>query len=714
MHNVNIVTKKIILDENREIIIETGKLAKLADGAAVVKMGDTTLLATVVASREADPNMNFLPLSVDYQEKFASAGKIPGGFLKREGRLSDREVLISRLVDRAIRPMFPKDFHASISVSINLISCDPNITPDILAALAASSAIAVSDIPFLEPISEVRVARIDGNLCINPYAHDIQRSDINLIVAASRSHVIMVEGDMAEISEKEILEAIAFGHDNIIKHCEVQNEFTVAANKIQKREYQHAKQDPVISKLVYDVSSEKFDKIIKLCMPNKKDRKEAIEKVEAECVEKIISDLEQNGQEIDLNFIKKHLDLSYKKQARKFTLGSKKRIDSRKYDQIRDIWTEIDILPRVHGSAVFTRGDTQSLTTVTLGNKLDEQMIDSVVESGTNKFLLHYNFPGFSTGEVKPLRGPARREVGHGNLAYKALKRLIPQKEDNPYTIRVVSDILESNGSSSMATVCASSLALMDSGINFSEPVSGIAMGLIVDKKTGEYAILSDILGDEDFIGDMDFKIAGTAKGITACQMDIKIEGVSKNVIEEALEQARKGRNQILDIMNKTINKPRPDFKPNTPRIESVIIDEQNIGLVIGPGGKVIQEMQKNTNTVITIENENGVGLVKISASNKESIDLAKAQIEGLVAKPEIGQVYRGKVKAILDFGAFVEFLPGKDGLLHISEIMWDRVNDINTVLKIGEEIDIKLLDIDRNGRFKLSRKVLMSKDVSM
>ncbi len=713
MHNVNIITKKIILDRNREIIIETGKLAKLADGSAVVKMGDTTLLATVVASREADPNMNFLPLSVDYQEKFASAGKIPGGFLKREGRLSDREILISRLVDRAIRPMFPKDFHASINVSINLISCDPNITPDILAALAASSAIAVSDVPFLEPISEVRVGRIDGELCINPSMHDIPKSDINLVVAASASHVIMVEGDMSEVSEKEMLEAITFGHDNIVKHCEAQKELAVAANETQKRDYQHTKQDTALSELVYDTSSEKFDKIIKICISNKKERKEAIEKVIAECIEKIVSDLEQSGQEVDIHFIKKHLDISYKKLARKFTLDSKKRIDSRNYDQIRNIWTEIDVLPRVHGSAIFTRGDTQSLTTVTLGSKLDEQIIDSAVESGTNKFLLHYNFPGFSTGEVKHLRGPSRREVGHGNLAYKALKRLIPHGEDNPYTIRVVSDILESNGSSSMATVCASSLALMDSGINFNEPVSGIAMGLIVDKKTGEYAILSDILGDEDFIGDMDFKITGTAKGITACQMDIKIEGVSKNVIEEALEQARKGRNQILDIMNKTISRPRPDLKPNTPRIESITIDEKDIGLIIGPGGKVIQEMQKNTNTIITIENENGLGLVKISASNKESIDLAKAQIESIIVKPEIGQVYNGKVKAILDFGAFVEFLPGKDGLLHISEVMWDRVDDINTVLKIGEYVDVKLLDIDRNGRFKLSRKVLMSKDVS-
>ncbi len=709
MQNLNIISKKIILEDGREINVETGKLAKQADGSVVVRMGDAILLATVVAEKEAKPDLDFLPLSVDYQEKFSSGGKIPGGFLKREGRLSDREILISRLVDRAIRPMFPKDFHAQIQIAISLISADPKVSPDALAALAASSAIAVSDIPILDYISEVRVSRIDGKLKINPSPEENGNSDIDLMIAGTLDHVIMVEGDMDEVSEEDMLEAIMFGHKEIIKHCEFQKQLAIDVKKTEKREYLHAKKDDQLAEKIIKEAGDKIYDIVKKCIKDKKLRHDAINKVKKEYLEKITKDLGEI--EADINFISKYLNVAEKKAARKFMLKEKMRLDGRKPDEIRSIWNEIDFLPGAHGSAIFTRGETQSLTTVTLGGKLDEQLIDNVMQSGTNKFMLHYNFPAFSTGEVRPSRGPGRREVGHGNLAKEAIKRLLPIGEENPYTIRIVSDILESNGSSSMATVCAASMALMDSGIKIKNPVSGIAMGLITDKDTGEYTILSDIIGDEDHVGDMDFKVTGTAKGVTACQMDIKVEGIPKKVLKEALAQAKTGRLHILDKMNETIDKSREDLKPNTPRIESITIDESNIGSVIGPGGKVIQELQKETNTIVTIENINGMGIVKISAPDKERIDAAKQKIKLIISKPEIGEVYKGKIKAILDFGAFVEFLPGKDGLLHISEVLWDRVDDIKQIYQIGDEIEVKLIDIDKNGRYKLSRKALIPKE---
>lgn len=709
MQNLKIISKKINLENGREIIIETGKLAKQADGSVTVRMGNAILLATVVAEKEASPNIDFLPLSVDYREKFSAGGKIPGGFLKREGKLSDKEVLVCRLVDRAIRPMFPKDFHAQVQININLISADPEVKTDALAALAASSAIAVSDIPILDYISEVRVARIDGKFKINPSPQENENADIDLMVAGTLDHVIMVEGNMDEVSEEEMLEAIIFGHKEIIKHCELQKQLAKDANKTEKREYLHAKKDDELANKIFKNASDKIYDVIKKCIKDKKLRHDAINKVKNECLEQIVKDLGEV--EADLDFISKYLNIAEKQAARKFMLKEKIRLDGRKPDEIRDIWNEIDILPGAHGSALFTRGETQSLTTVTLGGKLDEQLIDNVLESGSNKFMLHYNFPAFSTGEVRPSRGPGRREIGHGNLAMEALKKVLPLEDENPYTIRIVSDILESNGSSSMATVCAGSMALMDSGIKIRKAVSGIAMGLITDKETDKYTILSDIIGDEDHIGDMDFKITGTEKGITACQMDIKVEGIPKQVLEEALMQAKKGRLHILEAMNKTISSPREDFKPNTPRIESITVDESSIGAIIGPGGKVIQDMQKETNTVITIENINGMGLVKISAPNKEKIDLAKQKIKLILAKPEIGEVYKGKIKAILDFGAFVEFLPGKDGLLHISEVMWDRIDDIKKIYKIGDEIEVKLIDIDKAGRYKLSRKALIPRE---
>ncbi|MEJ8755385.1 polyribonucleotide nucleotidyltransferase [Pontibacter sp. H259] len=700
----NAITKTILLPDGREIIIETGKLAKQADGSVVVKMGNTMLLAAIVSNKDAREGVDFLPLSVDYQEKFASSGKIPGGFLKREARLSDYEILVSRLVDRVLRPLFPDDYHAETQMTIHLISADTEIMPDALAALAASAALAVSDIPFNGPISEVRVARIDGQLVINPLASDLQRADIDMMVGASMDSVVMVEGEMSEVSEAEMLEAIKFAHDAIKVQCQAQLELAEMVGKLQKREYSHETHDEDLRQKVYAATYTKAYEVAMRGRANKSERKEGFASVLNEFVESLG---EEHG--YDMGLIKTYYHDVEKEAVRNMILDERVRLDGRKLDEIRPIWSEVNYLPATHGSAIFTRGETQSLTTVTLGTKLDEQMIDSAMVSGTNKFLLHYNFPAFSTGEVKPNRGPGRREIGHGNLALRALKKVLPPDTENPYTIRIVSDILESNGSSSMATVCAGSLALMDAGVPVKGGVSGIAMGLITDEKTGKFAVLSDILGDEDHLGDMDFKVAGTKDGITACQMDIKVHGLSYDVLSQALEQAKAGRLHILNEMSKTISSANADYKPHTPRSFNIIIDKEFIGAVIGPGGKVIQQIQKDTGATIIIEEKNEKGHVNIFASNQESMDSAVSKIKGIVAQPEIGEVYIGKVKSIQPYGAFVEFMAGKDGLLHISEIKHERVETMDGVLEVGEEIKVKLIDVDKKtGKFKLSRKAIL------
>ncbi|MFT2007733.1 polyribonucleotide nucleotidyltransferase [Pontibacter sp. 13R65] len=702
----NAITKTIALPDGREIIIETGKLAKQADGSVVVRMGNTMLLAAVVSNKEAREGVDFMPLSVDYQEKFASSGKIPGGFLKREARLSDYEILISRLVDRVLRPLFPSDYHAETQVTINMISADKEVLPDALAALAASAALAVSDIPFNGPISEVRVARIDGQFVINPLATDLLRADIDMIVGASMESVSMVEGEMNEVSEEEMLEAISFAHEAIKVQCQAQLELSELVGKLQKREYSHETHDEELRQKIYDATYSKAYLVAKRGNANKSERKEGFAAVLAEFVESLGPD-----HEYDLSLIKTYYHDVEKEAVRNMILNDRTRLDGRQLNQIRPIWSEVNYLPATHGSAIFTRGETQSLTTVTLGTKLDEQMIDSAMTSGYNKFLLHYNFPAFSTGEVKPNRGPGRREIGHGNLALRALKKVLPAEGENPYTIRIVSDILESNGSSSMATVCAGSLALMDAGVPIKDAVSGIAMGLITDEKTGKFAVLSDILGDEDHLGDMDFKVTGTKKGITACQMDIKVNGLSHDVLSQALAQAKEGREHILNEMNKTISAPNPDYKPHTPRSFNIVIDKEFIGAVIGPGGKVIQQIQKDTGATIIIEEKNEKGHVNIFASNQTAMDDAISKIKGIVAQPEIGDMYIGKVKSIQPYGAFIEFMPGKDGLLHISEIKHERLETMDGVLEIGEEVKVKLIDIDKKtGKFKLSRKAALPK----
>ncbi|MBC5773308.1 polyribonucleotide nucleotidyltransferase [Pontibacter sp. KCTC 32443] len=702
----NAITKTIFLPDGREITIETGKLAKQADGSVVVKMGNTMLLAAIVSNKEAREGVDFLPLSVDYQEKFASSGKIPGGFLKREARLSDYEILVSRLVDRVLRPLFPDDYHAETQMTIHLISADTEIMPDALAALAASAALAVSDIPFNGPISEVRVARIDGQLVINPTVSDLQRADIDMMVGASMDSVVMVEGEMSEVSEAEMLEAIKFAHDAIKVHCQAQLELAEMVGKLQKREYSHETHNEELRERVRTATYDKAYAVAMRGRANKAERKEGFAAVLNEFVESLG---EEHG--YDMTMIKTYYHDVEKEAVRNMILDERVRLDGRRLDEIRPIWSEVNYLPATHGSAIFTRGETQSLTTVTLGTKLDEQMIDSAMVSGTNKFLLHYNFPAFSTGEVKPNRGPGRREIGHGNLALRALKKVLPADAENPYTIRIVSDILESNGSSSMATVCAGSLALMDAGVPVKGGVSGIAMGLITDEKTGKFAVLSDILGDEDHLGDMDFKVAGTKDGITACQMDIKVHGLSYDVLGQALEQARGGRLHILNEMSKTIAAANADYKPHTPRSFNMIIDKEFIGAVIGPGGKVIQQIQKDTGATIIIEEKNEKGHVNIFASNQDSMNSAVSKIKGIVAQPEIGEVYIGKVKSIQPYGAFVEFMPGKDGLLHISEIKHERVETMDGVLEVGEEIKVKLIDVDKKtGKFKLSRKAILPK----
>ncbi|WP_316776600.1 polyribonucleotide nucleotidyltransferase [Pedobacter antarcticus] len=700
---MNVIKKSFDLGDGRTIEIETGKLAKQADGAVVVRMGDTMLLATVVSSVGAKAGVDFLPLSVDYQEKYAAAGRIPGGFLRREARLSDYEVLISRLVDRALRPMFPEDYHSDTQVIISLISSDKNIMPDSLAGLAASAAIAVSDIPFNGPISEVRVAKIDGKLVINPYVNDLERATMEFLVAGTEHDIVMVEGEADEISEEEMVEAIEFAHKAIVIQVNVQKELTELVGKTVKRTYSHEDSNPELKEKVYAATYDKVYAVAK-SQTSKSERGDKF----GEILMDFIASLGEGIDDVTGFLSKKYFhDVQYD-AIRNLVLDEGMRLDGRDVKTVRPIWSEVSYLPTAHGSAVFTRGETQSLTTVTLGSKDDEQMIDGAFINGYNKFLLHYNFPGFSTGEVRPNRGAGRREIGHGNLAMRSLRKVLPGLEENPYTIRIVSDILESNGSSSMATVCAGTLALMDAGIKIKAPVSGIAMGLITDEKTGKYAILTDILGDEDHLGDMDFKVTGTEKGIVACQMDLKINGLKWEVLVAALKQANEARLHILNEMKKTISAPREDYKDHAPRIVSLSIDKEFIGAVIGPGGKIIQEMQRETGASISIEEVGNKGIVEIFADNKAAIDAAVKRINAIAAKPDIGATYDGKVKSIMPFGAFVEIMPGKDGLLHISEIAWERLETMDGVLKEGDKIQVKLLDIDKQGKMKLSRKALL------
>lgn len=703
----NVITKSITLPDGRVVSIETGKLAKQADGSVVLKCGNTMLLATICSNKTAGDNVDFLPLSVDYLEKFGSVGRFPGGFIKRESRLSEYEILISRLVDRALRPLFPDDYHADTQVNIYLISADKDILPDAFAALAASAAIAVSDVPFNGPISEVRVIKEDGVLKINPTPKEIQNASLELIVAASAKDIVMVEGEAKEISEVEMLEALQFAHEAIRQQIQLQVELAEAVG-VTKREYNHEKSDLILKDKMWAELYNKAYEVAKRCETNKAKRSEGFKAIKEEFLASLPAD---HG--FDSYLISKYYHDIEKEAARNLVLDDRIRLDGRKLDEIRGIWCEVDYLPSTHGSAIFTRGETQSLTSVTLGTKLDEQSFDSPMNTGSAKFMLHYNFPSFSTGEVRPNRAPGRREIGHGNLAQRGLKMVMPPDSENPYTVRVVSDILESNGSSSMATVCAGALALMDAGIQISRPVSGIAMGLIT--KGSKYAVLSDILGDEDHLGDMDFKVVGTDKGITACQMDIKVDGLSYQILEEALNQAKAGRLHILNEMSKAISSPNVDLKAHTPRSTTIKIDKDQIGAVIGPGGKIVQDIQKTTGATVVIEEVDNNGLVHIFAADKTVMEAAVRRVKGIVALPEVGEIYEGKVKSIAPYGAFVEFMPGKDGLLHISEIKWERLESMEGVLEEGETISVKLVEIDKKtGKFRLSRKVLIPKPESI
>lgn len=693
------------MPDGKVITLETGKLARQADGSVVVRSGNAMLLATVVAAQEHKEGTDFLPLSVDYQEKFGSAGKIPGSFQRREGRLSDNEILISRLIDRALRPIFPEDYHAEVQVIVTLISADAEIQPDALAALAASAAIAVSDIPFNGPISEVRVAKVNGNYVVNPTSTEIKSASLDLIVAGTVDNIIMVEGEADLCTEEEMIEAIKIAHEAIIVQVNAQKEFGIAVGKTEKRVYNHETHD---EELRERMNKELYDKVYAVCLEGNNKKEVRKEKFGA-ILDEFIASLSEEELAAKKQFIKPYFgDIQYY-ASRNMVLDERTRLDGRKLDEIRQIVCEVDFLPSAHGAALFTRGETQSLTTATLGTKLDEMIVDQVMLSGYSKFFLHYNFPGFSTGEIKPNRGAGRREIGHGNLAQRSLKKILPPDSENPYTIRVVSDILESNGSSSMATVCAGCLALMDAGVPIKAPISGIAMGLITDNATGKWAVLSDILGDEDHLGDMDFKVTGTENGITACQMDIKIGGLSFEVLEQALMQAKQGRIHILGKMKESIAVSRPELKPHTPRAFTIVIDKEFIGAVIGPGGKIVQEIQRESGATITIEEKDGKGYVSIFSSNGESMDKAKRRVYGIVATPEVGEVYDAKVKSIQPFGAFVEFMPGKEGLLHISEISWERLPSMDGVLEIGEELQVKLLEVDpKTGKFRLSRKALL------
>lgn len=702
---MNIGTKKSIITGGKEISIETGKLAKQADGSVVLRMGDTMLLATVVAAPEAKEGVDFLPLTVDYKEKFAAAGKIPGGFFRREARPSETEILIMRLVDRALRPLFPDDYHAEVQLMIQLLSYDGENEPDALCGLAASAAIAVSDIPFNGPMSEVRVGRINGEFIINPTASEMKESDIDIMIAGTIKDIVMLEGEMKEISELEMVEVIKIAHASIIEQCKFQLELAAEIpGTSPKREYSHETHNEEIKAKVYELGMEKCKAIARQGLANKAKRTELFDAVKSE-IKATFS--EEELAEVG-GFISTYFSEVKKKAVRHVMLHEGLRLDGRKFDEIRPIWAEVDYLPMVHGSAVFTRGETQSLTTLTLGGKMDEQLIDGVTFRGTEKFMLHYNFPPFSTGEAKPIRGTSRREVGHGNLALRALKPVLP--EDNAYTIRLVSEILESNGSSSMATVCAGTLALMDGGVQIKAPVSGIAMGLVADE--GKFAVLSDILGDEDHLGDMDFKVTGTAKGITACQMDIKVDGLPYEVLIQALNQAREGRLHILNKIIETIAAPNPDFKPQTPRIEAFVVPNEMIGAIIGPGGKIIQGIQKDTNTVITIEElPTGEGRVQIMSNNGDDMKAASDRIRMIAFPPvvEEGKEYEGKVKSVKDFGVFVEILPGTDGLIHISEFNWEKVAKMEDVAKEGDVLKFKVVGKDpKTKKWKLSRKVLL------
>jgi len=701
---MNVVTKTITLGDGRTISIETGKLAKQADGSVMVRMGNTMLLATVCSAKDAAPGTDFMPLSVDYKEKFASSGRFPGGFLRREGRASDYEILISRLVDRALRPLFPDDFHAETFVTVTLFSSDGVDMPDALAGLAASAALAVSDVPFNGPISEVRVARIDGQFVVNPTFAQLNDADMEIMVAATLDNIMMVEGEMKEVSEDDLLNAMKVAHEAIKVQCQAQLELMEEVGKTVKRTYCHEENDEDLKKDVWAKTYDKAYAVATACNPDKHARSDNFETV----VNEYIAALDPEEAAAKKPLIAKYYHEVEKEAMRRSILDEGKRLDGRKTTEIRPIWSEVDYLPGTHGSAIFTRGETQSLTTVTLGTKMDEKLVDEALIHGKERFLLHYNFPPFSTGEARASRGVGRREVGHGNLALRALKNMIP--ENYPYVIRIVSDILESNGSSSMATVCAGTLALMDAGVEIKKPVSGIAMGLISENKGKNFAVLSDILGDEDHLGDMDFKVTGTKDGITATQMDIKVDGLSFEILEKALSQAKEGRMHILGKIQETLEAPRPDMKPNAPRIVVMFIPKEMIGAIIGPGGKIIQNMQAETGAAITIEEIGDQGRVEIAANNKTAIEAAIAKIKGIVAIPEVGETYPSKVKSVMPYGAFVEFMPGKEGLLHISEIDWKRIETMDqSGIKEGDVIDVKLLDIDqKTGKFKLSRKALL------
>ena len=700
---INPIIKTIELGDGRSITIETGKLAKQADGSVTVRMGNTVLLATVCAAKDAKPGTDFMPLQVEYKEKYSAVGRFPGGFTKREGRASDYEVLTSRLVDRALRPLFPDDYHADVFVNIILFSSDGEDMPDALAGLAASAALAVSDIPFNGPISEARVARIDGQFIVNPTFAQLALADIDIMVAATMDNIMMVEGEMKEVQEHEMLEAVKVAHEAIKVHCQVQLELAEAVGKTVKRTYCHEENDEVLRQDIHDKCYAAAYQVA-ISGTDKHQRSDAFKAI----ITEYKATMSEEDAAAKAEMVGRYYHDVEKEAMRRAILDEGKRLDGRKTTEVRPIWSEVDYLPGPHGSAVFTRGETQSLTTVTLGTKSDEKLIDDVLFHGKERFLLHYNFPPFSTGEAKASRGVGRREIGHGNLAHRALKGMLP--DNYPYVVRVISDILESNGSSSMATVCAGTLALMDAGVQIKKPVSGIAMGLISENQGTNYAILSDILGDEDHLGDMDFKVTGTADGITATQMDIKVDGLSFEILENALAQAREGRLHILGRITDTMAAPRADFKDNAPRIESLKIGKEFIGAVIGPGGKIIQGIQEATGATISIEEIDGFGRVEISANSKAVIDAAMAKIKGIVSVPDIGEIYKGKVSSIMPYGAFVEFLPGKDGLLHISEIDWKRLDKVEDAgIKEGDIIEVKLVDVDqKTGKFKLSRKALM------
>lgn len=703
---MNVVKKTITLDNGRVITLETGKLAKQADGAVELRMGGTMLLATVVSAKEAGEGVDFMPLQVEYKEKFSAAGRFPGGFLKREGRANDYEVLTSRLVDRVLRPLFPENYHADTFVNITMFSSDGVDMPDALAGLAASAALAVSDIPFHGPISEVRVARIDGKFVINPTFEQLEKADMELMVGATYDNIMMVEGEMNEVSEAELLEALKTAHAAIKVQCKAQEELAAEANALTKREYCHEVND---EELRADVKAKCYDKAYKIAQAGCADKHWRQDQFDAICQE-YIDALPEEVRDEKAPLVKRYYHDVEKEAVRRCILDEGVRLDGRKTTEIRPIWCETDYIPGPHGSAVFTRGETQALATVTLGTKLDEKILDDVLNQGRERFLLHYNFPPFSTGEAKAQRGVGRREIGHGNLAHRALKRMFP--DDFPYVCRVVSDILESNGSSSMATVCAGTLSLLDAGVKMKKPVSGIAMGLITDTESDKYAILSDILGDEDHLGDMDFKVTGTRDGITATQMDIKCDGLSYEILERALNQARDGRLHILDIIEKTIPAPREDYKPHVPRIVTMLIPKELIGAVIGPGGKVIQGIQEASGATVSIDEIDEGGYIEVAAANKASIDKALEMINAIVELPEEGKVYHGKVRSIMDFGAFVEFMPNRDGLLHISEISWNRLPDMEASgLKEGDEVEVKLLEVDKKtGKFRLSMRALQEK----